>query len=44
MFIDYFNSYTYACSLDIAAQIKIIEELSFVFTGLNCVMEEIRVV
>jgi hypothetical protein len=31
--IDYFNDYTRARSLDIAAQIKIMEEPSLVFTG-----------
>jgi hypothetical protein len=34
MVIDYFNGRTRACSLDIAAQIKIMEELSLVFSGL----------
>jgi hypothetical protein len=34
MLIDYFNSCTRACSLGIAAQIKIMGEPSLVFTGL----------
>jgi hypothetical protein len=34
MWIDYFNGCTRACSLDIAAQIKIMEEPSLIFTGL----------
>jgi hypothetical protein len=33
MVIDYFNGYTCARSLDIAAQIKIMEEPSLVFSG-----------
>jgi hypothetical protein len=34
MMIDYFNSYTHARSLGIAAQIKIMGEPSLVFSGL----------
>jgi hypothetical protein len=34
MVIDYFNGCARACSLGIAAQIKIIEESSLVFSGL----------
>jgi hypothetical protein len=34
IWIDYFNGYARARSLDIAAQIKIIGEPSLVFTGL----------
>jgi hypothetical protein len=34
MWIDYFNGYVRACSLGIAAQIKIMGELSLVFIGL----------
>jgi hypothetical protein len=34
MLIDYFNGYARACSLGIAAPIKIMEEPSSVFTGL----------
>jgi hypothetical protein len=34
MWIDYFNGCTRACSLGIAAQIKIMEVASLIFTGL----------
>jgi hypothetical protein len=34
MWIDYFNGYARACSLGIAAQIKIMRESLLVFTGL----------
>jgi hypothetical protein len=34
MVIDYFNGCARACSLDTAAQIKIMEESSLVFSGL----------
>jgi hypothetical protein len=47
MLIDYFNGYARACSLGIAAQIKIMVEPSLVFTGLwfdlfGCLLKSIR--